>query len=52
MGDIAIKILLGVATAAVWFALSRVATAAPTYEASASVAGVHQAFSAGAAINR
>jgi hypothetical protein len=29
MGDIAVKILIGVATAAVWFALSRAASAAP-----------------------
>ncbi|MGA7431112.1 MAG: hypothetical protein WBQ24_09790 [Xanthobacteraceae bacterium] len=29
MSDIAVKILIGVATAAVWFALSRAASAAP-----------------------
>jgi hypothetical protein len=52
VGDIAIKILLGVATAAVWFALSRAATATPVYGASTSVAVAHHVFSAGAATNR
>jgi hypothetical protein len=45
MGDIAVKIWIGVATAAVWFALSRAASAAPICDHGACTASYleHQA---------
>jgi hypothetical protein len=42
MGDIAIKILIGVATAAVWFVLSRAASAAPVCDYGIRVAAYAQ----------
>ncbi|MGA8320916.1 MAG: hypothetical protein WBE48_27295 [Xanthobacteraceae bacterium] len=48
MGDIAVKILIGVATAAVWFALSRVASAAPKCDHGAYMASYLERQAAGA----
>jgi hypothetical protein len=49
MGDIAVKILIGVATAAVWFALSRAASAAQICDHGTCVSAnvEHQAADAG-----
>ncbi len=47
MGDIAFKILIGVATAAVWFALSHAASAAPICGNGISAYLEHQAVGPG-----